>query len=121
MPDSEKPQTDHVFLTSTLHGTGIYADQLGWCQGVQWGGIYSSPMGRVWVGVYQTSGSPPLPRRSADRKNIDQFPRRAPGRPNHGGGGCHGGSNFTEPEDMGQEVEEVRRVTRGEGSGTKDE
>ena len=32
----------------TTNGTAIYADQLGWCQRGQWGGIYGSPMCRVW-------------------------------------------------------------------------
>ena len=30
-------------VPNTTNGTAIYADQLGWCQGGQWGGIYGSP------------------------------------------------------------------------------
>ena len=32
----------------TLHGTVIFTDQLGWCQGGQLIGIYASPISRVW-------------------------------------------------------------------------
>ena len=32
-----------VYIPDATHGTAIYADQLGWCQGVDVG-IYGSPM-----------------------------------------------------------------------------
>ena len=35
-----------TYIPDTTHGTAIYADQLGWCQGGQWGG---SPMAVPWV------------------------------------------------------------------------
>ena len=34
----------YEFLSQTLHGTAIYADQLGWCQGVNGAAYYGSPM-----------------------------------------------------------------------------
>ena len=44
----KKGAESHQKLTfpDTTHGTGIFTDQLGWCQGGQWGG---SPMAVPWV------------------------------------------------------------------------
>ena len=43
----------------TTNGTGILTDQLGWCQGGQWGGIYGSPM--ECLGTLQTGHTKKLP------------------------------------------------------------
>ena len=55
--------TEAMYLTQTLHGTAIYADQLGWCQGGQCSHIWS-----VWVNIKSGCRLVPLVRAFRRRK-----------------------------------------------------
>ena len=56
--------------SQTLHGTGIYADQLGWwCQRGQWGGIYGSPMERL--GMIKNGAQELLADEAGDQEDFE--------------------------------------------------
>ena len=55
----------------------IYADQLGWCQGGQWGGIYASPMerlGRLTVTIFEVEDAYRAATTDAQGRLLDFMP-----------------------------------------------